>query len=73
MEAARELAQTIAGNSPTSIRASKRVLAAVDELDNWDQALALSNAEIMNLMQTKDMREGVTAFAQKRKPNWVNE
>ena len=56
-----------------SIRASKRVLAAVDELDNWDQALALSNAEIMNLMQTKDMREGVTAFAQKRKPNWVNE
>jgi crotonobetainyl-CoA hydratase len=45
----------------------------VDELDNWDQALALSNAEIMNLMQTKDMREGVTAFAQKRKPNWVNE
>lgn len=73
MEAARELAQTIAGNSPTSIRASKRVLAAVDELDNWDQALSLSNAEIMNLMQTKDMREGVTAFAQKRKPNWVNE
>lgn len=72
MTAARALAQTIAGNSPTSIRASKRVLNAVNELGNWDKALELSNAEIIKLMQTKDCREGVTAFAQKRKPNWVN-
>ncbi|MEP3890288.1 MAG: enoyl-CoA hydratase-related protein [Hellea sp.] len=72
MTAARALAQTIAGNSPTSIRASKRVLNAVDDLGRWDKALALSTAEIVKLMQTKDCREGVTAFAQKRKPNWVN-
>ena len=72
MTAARALAQTIAGNSPTSIRASKRVLNAVDDLGNWDKALELSSAEIVKLMQTKDCREGVTAFAQKRKPNWVN-
>jgi enoyl-CoA hydratase/carnithine racemase len=72
MAAARALAQTIASNSPTSIRASKRVLAGIDALDNWDEALALSQAEIMRLMKTKDAREGVTAFAQKRKPKWVN-
>jgi len=72
LTAARELAQVIAANSPTSIRASKRVLNAVDNLGNWDEALALSQAEIVKLMQTKDCREGVTAFAQKRKPNWVN-
>jgi len=72
MEAARSLAQTIAGNSPTSIRASKRVLNAVDGLGNWDKALELSTAEIVKLMKTKDCREGVTAFAQKRKPKWVN-
>ncbi|MGB0907686.1 MAG: enoyl-CoA hydratase-related protein [Maricaulaceae bacterium] len=72
LTAARELAQTIAGNSPTSIRASKRVLNAVDDLGNWDKALELSTAEIVKLMQTKDCREGVTAFAQKRKPKWVN-
>ena len=72
MAAARALAQTIASNSPTSIRASKRVLASVDALNNWDEALALSQAEIMRLMNTKDAREGVTAFAQKRKPKWVN-
>ncbi|MDB2439704.1 enoyl-CoA hydratase-related protein [Hellea sp.] len=72
MTEARALAQTIAANSPTSIRASKRVLNAVENLGNWDKALELSKAEIAKLMQTKDMIEGVTAFAQKRKPNWVN-
>jgi acetyl-CoA C-acetyltransferase len=73
MAAARALAATIAGNSPTSIRASKRVLNAVDDLGNWSDALGLSQVEIRKLLKTKDAREGVTAFAQKRKPNWVNE
>ena len=73
LDAARELAKTITGNSPTSIRASKRVLNAVDDMGKWDKALELSNAEIVKLMQTKDCREGVTAFAQKRQPKWVNE
>lgn len=72
LDAARALAQTIAGNSPTSIRASKRVLNAVDDLGEWDKALQLSQAEIVQLIQSKDAREGMTAFVQKRKPNWVN-
>jgi acetyl-CoA C-acetyltransferase len=71
--AARALAVTIAGNSPTSIRASKRVLNAVDDLGNWEAALGLSKTEIVALLKTKDAREGVTAFAQKRKPEWINE
>ena len=73
MAAARALAKTITENSPTSIRASKRVLNAVDALGNWDKALELSQAEIMTLLKSKDAREGVTAFAQKRAPKWVNE
>lgn len=72
MDAARALAQTIATNSPTSVRASKRVIAGVYALNDWDAALALSKAEIVSLLQTKDAIEGVTAFAQKRKPNWIN-
>ena len=72
MDAARGLAKTIAGNSPTSIRASKRVLNAVDSLADWDKALELSHKEIVKLIQSKDTREGMTAFVQKRKPNWVN-
>ena len=72
MDAARALAKTIAGNSPTSIRASKRVLNAVDSLGDWDKALELSYKEIVKLIQSKDTREGMTAFVQKRKPNWVN-
>jgi len=72
LEAARALAATIAGNSPTSIRASKRVLNAVDDLGDWKAALGLSKTEIVALLKTKDAREGVTAFAQKRKPEWIN-
>ena len=72
MDAARVLAKTIVGNSPTSIRASKRVLNAVDSLGDWDKALELSYKEIVKLIQSKDTREGMTAFVQKRKPNWVN-
>ena len=72
MDAARGLAKTIAGNSPTSIRASKRVLNAVDSLGDWDKALELSYKEIVKLIQSKDTREGMTAFVEKRKPNWVN-
>ena len=72
MDAARALAKTIAGNSPTSIRASKRVLNAVDSLGDWDKALELSYKEIVKLIQSKDTREGMTAFVKKRKPNWVN-
>ncbi len=66
------LARTIAENSPTSIRASKRVLNQVDQMGDWDKALELSKKEIVSLLQTKDAREGVTAFAEKRKPKWVN-
>lgn len=73
MTAARQLAQIISANSPTSIRASKRVLNAVDDLGHWDKALDLSSKEITKLLKTKDAREGVTAFAQKRKPKWINE
>ena len=72
MDAARALAKTIAGNSPTSIRASKRVLNAVDSLGDWDKALELSYKEIGKLIQSKDTREGMTAFVEKREPNWVN-
>ena len=45
---------------------------AVDELGNCGKALELSNAVSGNLVKSKDAREGMTAFVQKRKPNWVN-
>ena len=48
------------------------MLNAVDSLGDWDKALELSYKEIVKLIQSKDTREGMTAFVQKRKPNWVN-
>lgn len=71
--AARDLAESIADNSPSSISASKRVLNAIDEQGDWAAALALSAGEIRNLLRTKDSKEGVRAFVEKRKPKWLNQ
>ena len=73
LEQARQLAATIVANSPSAIRASKRVLNDVNRIDDVAETLTLSGPEFKKLLQTKDAREGVSAFAEKRKPKWVNE
>jgi acetyl-CoA C-acetyltransferase len=72
LEAARALAEVILGNSPSAIRASKQALNKFDEIESLEQALDANAPIIAELFRTRDMREGVTAFAQKRKPNWTN-
>lgn len=71
MDEAMKLAQDIAGQAPSSVRATKKVLNAL-EREALDGSLAYSYEVLADLMQTEDHREGVTAFAEKRKPNWVN-
>ncbi|MEM8578417.1 MAG: enoyl-CoA hydratase-related protein [Pseudomonadota bacterium] len=71
MDAAMAMAQDIASQAPSSVRATKRVLNAL-ERDALDDSLGHSYDVLRDLMQTEDHREGVTAFAEKRKPNWVN-
>jgi len=73
LDHARQIAKTIAANSPSAIRASKRVLNEVDRIDDVAETFKLSGPEFKKLLQTKDAREGVTAFAEKRKPTWLNE
>jgi len=63
MSAARDLAAQIVASSPTSIRASKRGLNAVDALGDWDKALSLSTGEFATLMQSKDAIDGFRAKA----------
>lgn len=71
MAAARELAGQLLENSPSAIRASKEALNRLEELESLEEAMAANNRIFGRLARTKDFREGVTAFAEKRKPEWT--
>jgi methylglutaconyl-CoA hydratase len=69
MTRARELAALLMENSPTSLRATKKLLNdhARAELDAQIDVATRENAAIRT---TADFREGVVSFLEKRKPVW---
>jgi methylglutaconyl-CoA hydratase len=69
MKRARELAEQIMENSPTSVRLTKKLINGFinKALDDQMQQAVEENATIR---QTSDFREGVTSFLEKRKPRW---
>ena len=71
MEAARALAETILGNSPTAIRASKAALNKLDEIESLKDVLKSSEPIFAKLFYTNDFKEGIAAFTEKRKPEWT--
>jgi enoyl-CoA hydratase len=69
LEAALELAETIAANAPLALAASKRIL--VESVDWPDSEFFERQGEIVGpVMASEDAREGATAFAEKRAPVW---
>ena len=66
---ARGLARTLAGKSRTAIQA---ILTAVREGEGLplQEGLAREQEHIAQLIETPDAREGITAFLEKRKPNF---
>jgi enoyl-CoA hydratase len=69
IEGARELANVIAANGPLAIAASKAIVR-----NSWlwpdDEINKHQGPYIAKVFASEDAREGATAFAEKRKPNW---
>jgi acetyl-CoA C-acetyltransferase len=70
--AARELASQIVDVSPTSVRLSMRIMEECGGLASEVEASCLHSSAIDELFASEDMKEGVAAFAQKRRPVWKN-
>jgi methylglutaconyl-CoA hydratase len=70
MTRARELANLLLENSPSSVQATKRLINGFieDQLDVQVAAAVKDNARIRT---TADFKEGVTSFLEKRKPVWT--
>jgi methylglutaconyl-CoA hydratase len=67
---ARQLAETLAANSPASLLATKRLLKTYSHVE-LDHQIAAAVDENARIRTTHDFREGVNAFLEKRKPNWT--
>lgn len=69
LEAALQLAETIAQNGPLALTASKRILA---ESVDWPDSEFFHRQDKITgpVFASEDAREGATAFAEKRPPVW---
>jgi methylglutaconyl-CoA hydratase len=67
---ARQVAETLDSNSAASLLATKRLFKTFSHLE-LDRQIAAAVDENARIRTTDDFREGVSAFLEKRKPNWT--
>lgn len=72
LEGARRLAEELLECSPTSIRLTKELLNAQARYASEEDSVRQAYPAIDCLLASEDFMEGLTAFAQKRKPQWRN-
>jgi enoyl-CoA hydratase/carnithine racemase len=66
----KKLTDALAGKSPSTVRLGLRAFAAQDDLD-LETALPMLRDRLAECLATDDAREGLTAFLQKRAPQWT--
>lgn len=64
------LVSRIVDKSPTAIRRGKYAMRALASM-SFDQGIAYTESQIALLAMTQDAKEGLAAFAEKRKPVWT--
>ena len=69
LDAALEIAEKIAANGPLAVRATKEVLAASARYTDAE-FMAWQQTVVGPVFASEDAREGATAFAEKRTPQW---
>lgn len=70
VESALELAGRVCAAAPLAVWASRRVvLAAAYESD--ETLIQMTNQEFAKILQSQDTKEGLSAFIEKRPPNWT--
>ncbi|HEX9683697.1 MAG TPA: crotonase/enoyl-CoA hydratase family protein [Acidimicrobiales bacterium] len=69
IEGARVLAGQINANAPVAVRESRKVIAAAP-YESDEAGFAASNAAMGVAMSSSDVAEGLTAFIEKRPPEW---
>jgi len=69
---ARELAEEIIAASPTSVRITLELMDATAGIADTVAAVTHRSPGLDEIMTTEDATEGLTAFAAKRPPQWVN-
>lgn len=73
LTAARELAEEIMAGSPTSVRISLEVMNSTRGIPDVVDAVTVRSHAFDDLISSADAIEGMTAFAQKRAPQWKNQ
>ncbi len=67
---AMQLARQITANAPLAVWESRRVVLASDDQD--DETLKkMTNEAMGKVMSSEDLKEGLTAFIEKREPRWA--
>ena len=72
VETAYGMAEEIAGNAPLSLKGSKRIMNMLeDSLSLTEEQLAEAEKMIGHAFNSDDLKEGQTAFIEKRKPKFT--
>ncbi|MBV1777236.1 enoyl-CoA hydratase [Burkholderiaceae bacterium DAT-1] len=64
-------AENVAKQSPSSVKSCKKLIMAARKQPMWT-ALTQEREAFVDLFDTEDQQEGVSAFLEKRKPEWKN-